>query len=63
MGYKLGKNNTTPLIQEYLTINLPQKDLYSISFNNGITLNHSNCLYEKYNIKFFTEQFVHLKQK
>ena len=63
MGCKPGKNNITPLIKEYLTINPPKNDFYSISFNNGITLNHSNCLYEKYNIKFFTEQFGSLETK
>ena len=63
MGCTPEKNSKTPLIQEYLKINPPNNDFYSISFDNGITLNHSNCLYEQYNINFFTQQFGSIETK
>ena len=63
MGCTPEKNSKTPFIQEHLKILPPKNDYYSISFDNGITLNHSNCLYEKYNIKFFTQQFGSLETK
>ena len=63
MGCTPEKNSKTPLIQEYLKINPPNNDFYSISFDNGITLNHSNCLYEQYNINFLLNNLVQLKQK